>query len=58
VQRKLYLVIGVSAVFAVADACGRHEVSPVSPIILKPIVSSKEVAGVDGAPRVDACDVP
>jgi hypothetical protein len=49
VQRKLYLVIGVSAVFAVADACGRHEVSPVSPIILKPIVSSKEVAGVDGA---------
>jgi len=42
-------MIGVSAVFAVADACGRHEVSPVSPIILKPIVSSKEVAGVDGA---------
>ncbi|HEX7797833.1 MAG TPA: hypothetical protein VF456_25905 [Vicinamibacterales bacterium] len=48
-QRKLYLVIGVSAVVAVAGACGRPEASPVSPAILKPIVSSNEVAGVNGA---------
>jgi hypothetical protein len=48
-QRNLYLVIGVSAALAVAAACGRHEASPVSPIIPKPIVSANEVAGVNGA---------
>jgi hypothetical protein len=49
VQRKLYLVIGVSALFAVAAACVRHEASPASPIIPTPIVTANEVAGINGA---------
>ena len=47
-QRKQYSVIGVSLLLAAA-ACGRELTSPVSPVILKPIVSASEVAGVNGA---------
>ena len=47
-QRKLYLVIGVSAALAVAAACGRQGSSPVSPSV-RPMVSVDETAGVNGA---------
>src|SRR5262245_1836555 len=48
-QRKLYLVVRVSAALAVTAACGRYEASPVLPIIPQPIVLSNEVAGANGA---------
>jgi hypothetical protein len=48
-QHKLYLVVGVSAALAIATACGRQGVSPVSPSGAKPIVSVDEVAGSNGA---------